>query len=191
MMCVLLINLIYMHKNINIKQEEIIKQKIFIVRGQKVMIDRDLAELYQISTKNFNKAVKRNMSRFPIDFMFSLTREEYKNLRFQFGTSSFSHGGSRYLPYVFTEHGVAMLSSVLNSKKAIEMNIFIIRAFIKMRESLDNYKDLSVKIGEIELKQRDQGVLLTHVHSAVKDLINKSVIEKPFKQKRKIGFNKK
>ena len=180
-----------MHKNINIKQEEIIKQKIFIVRGQKVMIDRDLAELYQISTKNFNKAVKRNMSRFPIDFMFSLTREEYKNLRFQFGTSSFSHGGSRYLPYVFTEHGVAMLSSVLNSKKAIEMNIFIIRAFIKMRESLDNYKDLSVKIGEIELKQRDQGVLLTHVHSAVKDLINKSVIEKPFKQKRKIGFNKK
>jgi len=166
-----------------------IKSRIYTIRDMQVMLDKDLAELYNVKAIRLREQIKRNPKRFPADFMFKFNKEE--NLRFQFGTSSFSHGGSRYLPYVFTEHGVAMLSSVLNSKKAIEMNIFIIRAFIKMRESLDNYKDLSVKIGEIELKQRDQGVLLTHVHSAVKDLINKSVIEKPFKQKRKIGFNKK
>jgi hypothetical protein len=93
------------------------------------------------------------------------------------------------MPYVFTEHGVAMLSSILNSQRAIEMNIFIIRAFIKMRESLDNYKDLSLKIGEIESKQKDQGVLLVHVHSAVKDLMKKTLIAKPARKKGKLGFN--
>jgi phage regulator Rha-like protein len=120
--------------------------------------------------------------------MFQLSKEEVENLRFQIGTSSLEHGGTRYLPYAFTEHGVAMLSSVLNSERAIEMNIFIIRAFIKMRESLDQYKDLSIKIGEIETKQKEHGVLLVHVHGAVKELISKSKVEKPVKPKGKIGF---
>jgi hypothetical protein len=159
-----------------VNPDEVIKQRIFVIRGQKVMLDSDLAELYGILTKNFNKAVKRNINRFPSDFMFQLSSEEYESLRFQFGTSKMGRGGRRYLPTAFTEHGVAMLSSVLNSQRAIEMNIFIIRAFIKMRESLDNYKDLSLKIGEIELKQKDQGVLLVQVHTAVKDLMKKTLI---------------
>jgi len=121
--------------------------------------------------------------------MFQLTVEELDNLRFQSGTSSLRHGGRRYLPYVFTEHGVAMLSSILNSEIAAQMSIFIVRAFIKMRESLDQYKDLSIKIGEIELRQKEQGTLLVHVHSVVKDLIGKSIIEKPTEPKGKIGFS--
>ena len=153
------------------------------------MLDSDLAELYGILTKNFNKAVKRNINRFPVDFMFQLSKDECENLRFQIGTTSLEYGGRRYLPYAFTEHGVAMLSSVLNSQRAIEMNIFIIRAFIKMRESLDNHKDLAIKIGEIELKQKDQGVLLVHVHTAVKDLMKKTLIAKPARKKGKLGFN--
>lgn len=100
-------------------------------------------------------------------------------MRSQFAISNIGRGGRRYIPYVFTEHGVAMLSAILNSKKAIQMSIFIVRAFIKMRESLDKYKDLSIKINEIESDQRQQGKLLIHVHSAVKDLINKTLIEEP------------
>ena len=176
-------------QKVEVNPDEIIKQRIFVLRGQKVMLDSDLAELYGIPTKGFNRSVLRNASRFPNDFMFQLTKEEYESLRYQIGTSNTGRGGRRYLPTAFTEHGVAMLSSVLNSQRAIEMNIFIIRAFIKMRESLDNYKDLSLKIGEIESKQKDQGVLLIHVHSAVKDLMKKTLIAKPAKKKGKLGFN--
>ena len=176
-------------QKVQVNPEELIKQRIYIIRGQKVMLDSDLAELYGVLTKNFNKAVKRNVTRFPEDFMFQLTKDEYESTnRFQFGTSSQKHRDPRYLPFAFTEHGVAMLSSVLNSDRAIEMNIFIIRAFIKMRESLDQYKDLSIKIGEIELQQKEQGVLLVHVHGAVKELISKSKVEKSIKPKGKIGF---
>jgi hypothetical protein len=167
------------------KTEEIIKQKIFIIRGYKVMIDADLAELYGVATKRFNEQVKRNTERFPEDFMFKLNDDEYENLRSQFATTSLDHGGRRYLPYVFTEHGVAMLSSVLNSQKAIQMNIFIIRAFIKMRESLDNYKDLAIKIGEIEITQIADHDLLKRINEVVRQLL-----EKPIKKINKIGFNK-
>ena len=166
-----------------IKSEEIIKQKIFIIRGQKVLLDKDLAELYGVLTKNLNKAVKRNSTRFPSDFIFQLTKEELVNLKFQFGTSSSSYGGLRYLPYVFTEHGVAMLSSVLNSERAVQMNIFIIRAFIKMRESLDNYRDLAIKIGEIEVSHLSDHGVLNEVYTAVKHLL-----EQPVEPKEKIGF---
>jgi phage regulator Rha-like protein len=166
------------------RAEEIIKQRIFIIRGHKVMIDTDLAELYEIKTKDFNRSVKRNLERFPNDFMFQLSIEESKSLRFQIGTSKIGRGGRRYLPYVFTEHGVAMLSSVLNSKQAIQMNIFIIRAFIKMRESLDKYKDLAVKIGEIELQQREDHIILKDVYDVVKFLT-----DEPIKPKEKLGFN--
>lgn len=103
-----------------------IENKIFELRGQRVMLDSDLAELYEVETKNLNKAVKRNLDRFPADFMFQLTEEELTNLRFQFGTSSW--GGSRYLPYAFTEQGVAMLSGILRSSIAVQVNINIMRA---------------------------------------------------------------
>ena len=115
---------------------ESIERRIYLIRGHKVMFDSDLAQLYQVETKNLNKAVRRNLNRFPEDFMFQLGKEEFDNLRFQFGTSSLGYGGRRYLPYAFTEHGVAMLSSVLNSGRAVQMNILIIRAFIRMRDML-------------------------------------------------------
>ncbi|MGB2579986.1 hypothetical protein AAIR98_001905 [Elusimicrobium simillimum] len=110
-----------------------IENKVLFVRGQRVMLDSDLAALYQVETFNLNKAVKRNIERFAEDFMFRLTKDEWENLRFQTGISS-SHGGRRKLPYVFTEHGVAMLSSVLNSKRAIAINIEIIRTFVALRQ---------------------------------------------------------
>ncbi len=112
----------------------IIETKIYEIRGQKVMLDFDLAEMYQVETKNLNKAVKRNIERFPEDFMFQLTSEEMSNLRFQIGTSSW--GGTRYLPFAFTEQGVAMLSGILRSPQAIEVNINIMRAFVHMRQYL-------------------------------------------------------
>lgn len=172
----------------NVKIEEVIKQRIFMIRGQKVMLDRDLAELYGVKTGHLNEQVKRNLDRFPADFAFKLIQEEDDSLRSQFAISNIGRGGRRYIPYVFTEHGVAMLSAILNSKKAIQMSIFIVRAFIKMRESLDKYKDLSIKINEIESDQKQQGKLLIHVHSAVKGLINKTLVEEPVKKKNKMGF---
>ncbi|EKU91140.1 ORF6N domain-containing protein [Bacteroides oleiciplenus] len=112
----------------------IIENKIYEIRGQKVMLDFDLAEMYEIETKNLNKAVKRNIERFPEDFMFQLTTQELTNLRFQIGTSSW--GGTRYSPFAFTEQGVAMLSGILRSPKAIEVNINVMRAFVHMRQYL-------------------------------------------------------
>lgn len=128
--------------------QELIEQKIYLVRGQKVMLDRDLALLYQITTGNFNKAVSRNLDRFPKDFMFRLNKAEFHDLKFQFGTSSW--GGTRKIPRVFTEHGILMLSSVLNSKRAIQVNIQIMRLFIKMREMLKTHKELLEKIEKME-----------------------------------------
>src|ERR1700730_9806367 len=121
---------------------ELVERRIYLIRGQKVMLDADLAELYQVETKTLNRQVKRNADRFPEDFMFQLTAEEAESLRYQIGTSNEGRGGRRYLPYAFTEHGVAMLSSVLKSPRAVQMNILIIRAFVKLRELLANHKDL-------------------------------------------------
>src|SRR6266498_434189 len=120
---------------------ELVERRIYLIRGQKVMLDSDLAELYQVLTKNLNLAVRRNLDRFPEDFMFQLTAEEAESLRLQFATSNVGRGGRRYMPYAFTEHGVAMLSSVLNSPRAVQMNILIIRAFVKLREMLASHKD--------------------------------------------------
>src|SRR5438105_4240243 len=125
---------------------ERIEHAILLIRGQKVMIDRDLAALYGVETKNLNKAVRRNLDRFPSDFMFQLTAEETKNLKFQIGTSSSGYGGRRYLPYVFTEQGVAMLSSVLRSRQAVQVNVAIMRAFVRLRETLALHKDLARKL---------------------------------------------
>ena len=151
---------------------ERIESRIYLIRGKKVMFDRDLAELYGVETKNLNKAVKRNKERFPVDFMFQLNNQEIRawSLRFQFGTSNSNRGGRRYPPYVFTEQGVAMLSSVLNSERAIQVNIQIMRTFTKLREMLATNKELREKIEKLERKydQRFQAVfnvikkLLTH-----------------------------
>lgn len=115
------------------------------------MLDSDLAKLYGVETKYFNKSVKRNQNRFPLDFMFQLSKEEYKDLRFQFGTSSEGlHGGRRYMPYAFTEHGIAMLSSILNSDEAIRINISIIRTFIHMRNILSSEENFVSRLRELE-----------------------------------------
>lgn len=134
--------------------QEAIQTKIFILRGKKIILDRDLAFLYGVPTKVFNQSVKRNIQRFPEDFMFQLNDVEFKNLRSQIVTSNW--GGQRYLPYAFTEQGIAMLSGVLNSERAIQVNIQIMRTFIKMREMLLNYKGLKEKIENMEKKYNRQ-----------------------------------
>ena len=128
---------------VSVPTEEI-TGKIYLIRGQKVIMDRDLAEMYAVETKVLKQAVKRNIRRFPSDFMFELTKEEFQNLRSQFVTSSW--GGPRYIPMVFTEQGVAMLSSVLHSESAIQVNIQIMRAFIQLRSMLATHEDLKRKI---------------------------------------------
>lgn len=130
---------------------ETIENKIFLIRGKKVMLDSELAALYGVETKNLNKAVRRNAERFPGDFMFQLNAQEAGILRFQSGTLERGKY-SKYLPYVFTEQGVAMLSSVLNSKRAVEVNVQIIRTFVKLREMVISNKELRIKIEEMERK---------------------------------------
>jgi hypothetical protein len=143
-----------------ILSEEAVISKIYLIRGQKVMLDADLAELYEVETKQLKRAVKRNIERFPDDFMFELTDKELKNLRSQIGTSSW--GGVRYTPLAFTEQGVSMLSSVLISKTAIKVNIQIIRIFTKMREMLITHKELILEIEQIkhQLTDHDNNFLM-------------------------------
>ena len=161
---------------------EVIEGKILLIRGQKVMLDADLAELYGLPTKALKQAVKRNLKRFPSDFMFILTYQEVRNLRSQFVTSNVSqHGGSRYALMVFTEQGVAMLSSVLNSDRAIEVNILIIRAFVKLREMVSSNKDLARSLEEMEKKYDKQFKI---VFESIRALM-----APPEKARRSIGFN--
>ena len=123
---------------------------IHVIRGQKVMLDSDLAQLYGVETKQLNRAVKRNPPRFPEDLMFPLTSEEAEHLRCQIGTSNQGRGGRRYLPRAFTEHGVVMLSSVLSSERAIQMNLMIVRAFVRMRELVASNKDIAARVEKLE-----------------------------------------
>jgi hypothetical protein len=171
---------------------EFVERRIYLIRGQKVMLDSDLAELYQVPTFRLNESVKRNKDRFPEDFMFKLTEAETQNLRSQFaisslkyqiGTSNLGYGGRRYLPYAFTEHGVAMLSSVLNSKRAVQMNILIIRAFIQLREILASHKDVEQKIKDLERRQKSHGLKINVIYKIVEDLL-----QKPEPKKNPIGF---
>jgi len=138
----------------NLLPLETIEKRILIMRGHKVMLDRHLAELYMVGTGELNRAVKRNLDRFPADFMFRITAAERENLKCQFGISSW--GGDRVLPYAFTEQGVAMLSSVLRSKKAVYVNIQIMRAFVNLRCILSSHKDLARKLAELEKKYDKQ-----------------------------------
>jgi phage regulator Rha-like protein len=162
---------------------EIIATRILEIRGKKVMLDRDLAKLYGVATRNLNKAVKRNIERFPEDFMYQLTNEEVTNLKFQFGTSSW--GGTRKLPHVFTEQGVAMLSGVLNSKRAIQVNILIMRAFTKLRELLLTHKDLALKLEALEKKYAEHDEKIQAIFNAIKQLLESP----PEEPKLKIGFH--
>ncbi|HTT65038.1 MAG TPA: ORF6N domain-containing protein [Bryobacteraceae bacterium] len=163
---------------------EVIERRIYLIRGHKVMLDSDLAELYQVLTKNLNLAVRRNLDRFPQDFMFQLTQAEVESLRLQIATSNAGRGGRRYLPYAFTEHGLAMLSSVLSSKRAVQMNIVIIRAFVKLREALAMHKDLAARMEKLEAAQRQHGSIIAVVVEEIKKLKQPP----PAPPKRRIGF---
>ena len=156
-----------------------IESLILIIRGEKVILDSDLATLYEVETKVLTQTVRRNMSRFPADFMFQLTREEFDHLRSQSVSSRW--GGRRYLPYAFTEQGVAMLSSVLRSENAVKVNIEIIRAFVRLRQILASNKKLAQKIDELEQKYDEQ---FKKVFEAIKQLMAPS----PNEKKRPIGF---
>jgi hypothetical protein len=167
-----------------------ILNKIYVLRGQKVMLDKDLAEMYGVETKVFNQSVKRNMARFPKDFMFALSEKESANLRSQFVTSNApsvktSWGGTRYRPNVFTEQGVAMLSSILNSKTAIEVNIRIIRVFTKLREYALTHKDILLHLAKLEREVKKNTKDIDNVFTVLKELIEKQARPMP---RNKIGF---
>jgi hypothetical protein len=161
--------------------DDILLDRIYFIREQKVMLDRDLAELYGVETKVLNQAVSRNIKRFPEDFMFQLTMKEFENLKSQIVTSSW--GGIRKLPFVFTEQGVAMLSSVLNSKRAIQVNIQIMRLYTRMRSLLLNHKDLLLKIEKIESKISSHDEHIKILFDYLKNLLQEE--DKPRKQ---VGF---
>jgi di/tripeptidase len=162
---------------------EVIERRIYLIRGQKVMLDSDLAQLYRVEVKTLNRQVRRNIKRFPIDFMFQLKKEENANLRCQNGTSSTSsrYGGRRYLPLVFTEQGVAMLSSVLNSERAISVNIAIMRTFVKLRELLASHQHLARKLEKMERTYDAQFRVVFKAIREQKEL-------KPVPPSRRIGF---
>ena len=162
---------------------ESIEHRIFLVRGQKVMLDRDLAALYGVETKNLNKAVRRNLDRFPADFMFQLTLDEADASRFQFGTLKRGQN-IKYLPYAFTEQGVAMLSSVLNSQRAIQVNVAIMRAFVRLRETLSLHKDLAHKLAELEHKIENHDESIRTLFEAIRQLM-----APPEPPRREIGFH--
>ena len=177
-----------MTKAIKAVADEIIISKIYFIRSQKVMLDRDLAEMYNVTTGNLNKAVKRNLKRFPEDFMFQVTTEEFKNLIFQNGTSSLPDGkagwgGTRKMPYAFTEQGVSMLSSVLNSDTAIEVNILIIRIFAKLRKMLLTHKDILLKLEQMEKQMMENSSDIQNIFAALRELLNP-----PQKPRPAIGF---
>ena len=168
--------------------EELIERKIFLLRGQKVMLSIHLAKLYGVQVKVLIQTVKRNIERFPEDFMFQLTSEEAISSRSQFVTLN-NRGSKRgknvkYLPYAFTEQGVAMLSSVLHSKKAVQINIAIMRAFVKLRQILSHHKKLAYKLGELERKISKHDEDIQNIFEAIRQLM-----APPEKPKRRIGFH--
>ena len=166
--------------NTNLISIEKIEKAIYLIRGEKVMLDRDLASLYEVETGALNRAVKRNLQRFPADFMFQLTTDESDFLRCQIGISKKGRGGRRFLPYVFTEQRVAMLSSVLNSERAILVNIEIMRAFVKLRQLLASNAELSRRLDELESTYDKQFRI---VFDAIRQLM-----ATPARKRKEIGF---
>ena len=160
-----------------------VESRILIVRRQRVILDSDLAELYGVTVKRSNQQVNRNQERFPADFMFQLTSTEDKALRLQIATSKKGRGGRRYLPYAFTEHGAIMAATVLNSPRAVEMSVFVVRAFVRMREMLAKNRQLAAKINELDRRLETHDTTIQDIIEAIKELM---VPEGP--SKRKIGF---
>jgi hypothetical protein len=165
---------------------------IYEIRGQRVMLDSDLAQIYGVETKSLNRAVKRNAERFPKDFMFQISPQEWKNLKCQIGTSSSMHGGRRGRPYAFTEHGAIMAANVLNSPRAVQMSVFVVRAFLKMRALLGDKRDLAQKLVSLEkeLKKRldvHEAVIVT-ILQRVMDIIDPPALPAS-PPKPRIGFN--
>jgi len=160
-----------------------VESRILIVRRQRVILDSDLAELYGVTVKRLNQQVNRNQERFPADFMFQLTSTEDKALRLQIATSKKGRGGRRYLPYAFTEHGAIMAATVLNSARAVEMSVFVVRAFVRMREMLAKNRQLAAKINELDRRLETHDTTIQDIIEAIKELM---VPEGP--SKRKIGF---
>lgn len=168
----------------NLIPAQTIERHIFLIRGQKVMLDRHLAELYGVSTKRLNEQVRRNKNRFPADFMFQLSKTETENWRSQFATSNFAiKMGLRRPPYVFTEHGALMLATVLNSTRAVQMSIYIVRAFIKLRELLATHKDLAKKLTDFEKRLESHENHIQSLYDTIHQLM-----EPPEKPKPRIGF---
>jgi phage regulator Rha-like protein len=180
-----------------------IQNRIYVIRGERVMIDRDLAALYETETKALNLAVKRNIKRFPKDFMFQLSKEEFEDLRLQFETleksdnplrlqneTSKGRGGTRYLPYAFTEQGVAMLSGILNSDKAINMNIAIMRAFVEVRRVLLKQNDLREQMKEIKERLGEHDAQLNQIYNAMENLLDEKAAQKKWDIRERIGFKK-
>jgi len=165
-------------------QIEKIQTKIYEIRGQKVILDFDLAELYDTETKYLKRSVKVNIKRFPPDFMFELSKSEWETLRCNFSTSN-NRGGTRYLPFAFTEQGVAMLSGILNSDKAIAVNIAIMRAFVFMRQYALTNKDLTEKLNELENRYDKQ---FKDIYDAINFLLQKDIQETEQKERKRIGF---
>ncbi len=163
---------------------QLIEAKIYDIRQQKIMLDFDLAELYETETKYLKRAVRANIKRFPPDFMFELSKTEFETLRCNFSTSN-QRGGTRYLPFAFTEQGVAMLSAVLNSEKAIDVNIAIMRAFVFIRQYALTHKYLTDKLKELETKYNKQ---FSDVYEAINYLLKKDKQETEQKERKRIGF---
>ncbi len=164
--------------------EQKILNRIYVIRNQKIMLDKDLAEMYRVETKRLNEQVKRNINRFPKDFMFTLSQKEYENLKSQNATSSW--GGRRKLPNAFTEQGVAMLSSILNSDVAIEVNIRIIRVFTKLREYALTHKEILLQLAKLEKEVKGNSKDIENIFMVLKELIEKQ--SKPVQPRNKIGF---
>lgn len=151
--------------------EKPVENRILTIRGQKVLLDTDIAELYGVSVKRLNQQVKRNLDRFPRDFAFRLNHQEFTSLRSQFVTSKEGRGGRRYLPLVFTEHGAIMAATVLNSKRAIAMSVFVVRAFVRLREILAGNQELADKIAELERRVDSHDEAIQQIIAAIKKLM--------------------
>ncbi len=165
----------------------VVADRIHVIRGRRVILDSDLAALYGVGTKQFNQAVRRNLARFPADFMFQLTNQELGALRSQIVTSNEGRGGRRYLPYVFTEHGAIMAATILNSPRATEMSVYVVRAFVELRETFATHKELAKRLDELE--DRIEKKFATH-DEALAEILSaiRSLMKSPETKRRPIGF---
>ena len=182
-----------------------IQNRIYEIRGERVMLDRDLAALYEVETRIFNQAVKRNIKRFPEDFMFQLTKQEWENIRFQIEALEQQNNAltsqivilngkrgqhTKYLPYVFTEQGVAMLSGILNSERAINMNIAIMRAFVELRRVLLQQTDIKEQLRLIQERLSEHDVQLNQIYDSIENLLDDKAIQRNWDNRERIGFKK-